>query len=81
MTIADQTLEQLAGRTSILARQRADHARLDRIMARARETVETGGVAHQVALRAVAQLVFTHASPRSPCCSPPRARSCPRGTR
>ena len=36
-TIADQTLEHLGGRTSILARQRADHARLDRLMARARD--------------------------------------------
>jgi hemerythrin superfamily protein len=61
VTIADQTLSQLGGRSSILARQRADHAQLDRLMARARETVETGGVAHQVALRAVARLVFTHA--------------------
>jgi hypothetical protein len=41
--------------------QRADHARLDRLMARARATVDSGGVAHQVALRAVARLVFTHA--------------------
>jgi hypothetical protein len=56
-----QTLPELAGRTSILARQRADHARLDRLIARARETAEAGGIAHQVALRALARLVFTHA--------------------
>jgi hemerythrin superfamily protein len=60
-TIADQTLEELAGRISILARQRADHARLDRLIAQARKTAETGGIAHQVTLRALAQLVFTHA--------------------
>jgi hypothetical protein len=60
-SIADQTVEQLGGRTSILARQRADHARLDRLMARARETEAVGGAAHAVALRAVARPVFTHA--------------------
>ena len=48
-----------AGR--LTTRQRADHARLDRLMARARDNLETGGVAHQAALRAVARLVFTHA--------------------
>jgi hypothetical protein len=60
-TIGDQSLAKLGGRASILARQRADHARLDRLMARARETAAAGGIAHQVALRAVARLVFTHA--------------------
>jgi hemerythrin superfamily protein len=79
VTIADQILGQLAGRTSILARQRADHARLDRLMARARETVETGGVAHQVALRAVARLVFTHAFAEEAVLFPAARRVLPEG--
>ena len=78
-TIADQTLEELGGRTSILARQRADHARLDRLMARARETVETGGIAHQVALRAVARLVFTHAFAEESVLFPAARRVLPEG--
>jgi hypothetical protein len=32
VTIADQPLAQLGGRTSTPARQRADHARLDRLL-------------------------------------------------
>lgn len=60
-SVADQTVAQLGGRTSILARQRGDHARLARLIARARETEADGGTAHAVALRAVARLVFTHA--------------------
>ena len=79
MTIADQTLEHLAGRSSILARQRADHARLDRLMARARETAEVGGIAHQVALRAVARLVFTHAFAEDAVLFPAARRALPEG--
>jgi hypothetical protein len=54
-------VEQLGGRSSILVKQRADHARLDRLMDRARFTLTAGGREHMVALRAVARLVFTHA--------------------
>lgn len=60
-TIAHQSIEQLGGRPSILAKQRADHARLDRLMDRARATRAAGGREHAAALRAVARLVFTHA--------------------
>jgi Hemerythrin HHE cation binding domain len=60
-TIAHQSVEQLGGESSILAKQRADHARLDRLMDRARATRAAGGREHAVALRAVARLVFTHA--------------------
>src|SRR3954447_16865159 len=60
-TIAHQSVEQLGGRSSILAKQRADHARLDRLMDRARATRAAGGREHAAALRAVARLVFTHA--------------------
>ena len=78
-TIADQSLERLGGRTSILARQRADHARLDRLMARARVTVQEGGIAHQVALRAVARLVFTHAFAEESVLFPAARRVLPEG--
>jgi hemerythrin superfamily protein len=78
-TIADQTVEQLGGRTSILARQRADHARLDRLMQRARDTEKQGGVAHQVALRAVARLVFTHAFAEESVLFPAARRVLPEG--
>jgi hemerythrin superfamily protein len=54
-------VEQLGGRSSILVKQRADHARLDRLMDRARFTLTAGGREYMVALRAVARLVFTHA--------------------
>jgi hemerythrin superfamily protein len=78
-TIADQTVEQMGGRSSILARQRADHTRLDRLMARARETVEQGGIVHQVALRAVARLVFTHAFAEESVLFPAARRVLPEG--
>jgi len=78
-TIADQSLERLGGRTSILARQRADHARLDRLMARARTTAQEGGIAHQVALRAVARLVFTHAFAEESVLFPAARRVLPEG--
>jgi hypothetical protein len=78
-SIADQTIEQLGGRMSILARQRADHARLARLMARARETEATGGTAHAVALRAVARLVFTHAFAEEAVLFPATRRVLPEG--
>ena len=78
-TIADQSVKRLGGRTSIQARQRADHTRLDRLMARARETVQEGGIAHQVALRAVARLVFTHAFAEESVLFPAARRVLPEG--
>jgi hemerythrin superfamily protein len=78
-TIAHQTLAELAGRTSILARQRSDHTRLDQLMTRARQTVEEGGIAHQVALRAVARLVFTHAFAEESVLFPAARRVLPEG--
>jgi hemerythrin superfamily protein len=78
-TIADQPLAQLGGRTSILARQRADHARLDELMDRARATEATGGTAHAVALRALARLVFTHAFAEESVLFPAARRVLPEG--
>jgi hypothetical protein len=60
-TIADQSVAQMGGRTSILTRQRADHEELHRLIGRARATREQGGVEHARTLRALARLVFTHA--------------------
>jgi hemerythrin superfamily protein len=77
--IAEQSLAQLGGRTSILARQRADHARLDRLMARARATEHADPRAHAVALRAVARLVFTHAFAEEAVLFPAARRALPEG--
>lgn len=78
-SIADRTVEQLGGRASILYRQRADHERLDRLMARARETEPVGGTTHAVALRAVARLVFTHAFAEEAVLFPVARRVLPEG--
>jgi hemerythrin superfamily protein len=78
-SIAGRSVAQLGGRTSILARQRADHERLDRLMARARVTEPTGGTTHAVALRAVARLVFTHAFAEEAVLFPAARRALPDG--
>jgi hypothetical protein len=78
-SIAGQSIEQLGGRRSILARQRADHERLSRLMAGARATEEAGGRAHAVALRAVARLVFTHAFAEEAVLFPAARRALPQG--
>lgn len=78
-SIADQTVAQLGGRTSILARQRADHARLARLIARARATEAHGGIVHAVVLRAVARLVFTHAFAEEAVLFPAARQALPEG--
>jgi hypothetical protein len=78
-SIAEQTLAQLGGRTSILARQRDDHARLDRLMARARATEDAHPRAPAAALRAVARLVFTHAFAEEAVLFPAARRALPDG--
>ena len=79
LSIADQTVEQLGGRWSILARQRADHARLARLMERTRATEEAGGREHTAALRALARLVFTHAFAEEAVLFPAARRALPEG--
>jgi hemerythrin superfamily protein len=79
MTIADQRMGQLGGRLSILARQRADHEKLDALMARARATLDEGGTAHSRALRAMARLVFTHAFAEEAVLFPAARRALPEG--
>jgi hemerythrin superfamily protein len=78
-SIAGQPVADLGGRTSILARQRADHQRLDRLMARARATASGDVRAHAVALRAVARLVFTHAFAEEAVLFPAARRALPEG--
>jgi hemerythrin superfamily protein len=78
-TIAGQGLDQLGGRLSILARQRADHEKLDALMARARATLDEGGTEHARALRAMARLVFTHAFAEEAVLFPAARRVLPEG--
>lgn len=58
-TIKDQTVERLGGRRSILARQRRDHAELDRLM----DDYQAlgAGEERERILREIVQLVFSHA--------------------
>jgi hemerythrin superfamily protein len=62
-----------------VARQRADHARLDRLMQQARSTEARGGTDHAVALRAIARLVFTHAFAEESVLFPAARRALPEG--
>ena len=57
-SIADQTVEQLGGPGSVLARQRRDHVELDALLQRLRAT--TGAEQDEVLTR-VCRLVFSHA--------------------
>jgi hemerythrin superfamily protein len=78
-SIARQDDAALGGPLSILTLQRRDHVRLDRLMDRARATLATGGVEHEVALRAVARLVFTHAFAEEAVLFPAARRVLPEG--
>ena len=57
-SIAHQSVPELGGRTSVLQRQRADHARLHRLVQQARERE---GEQQQETLTAICRLVFPHA--------------------
>jgi hemerythrin superfamily protein len=78
-SIAHQSVADLGGPSSILTLQRNDHVRLARLMDRARATLPTGGATHQVALRAVARLVFTHAFAEEAVLFPAARRALPEG--
>ncbi|MFD5271640.1 hemerythrin domain-containing protein [Streptomyces sp. NPDC058335] len=58
-TIAEQTVEELGGRESILARQRRDHVEMDRLMSE-HQTMADGEGRERV-LKEIVQLVFSHA--------------------
>jgi hemerythrin superfamily protein len=57
-SIADQTIEELGGPGSVLALQRADHIRLDRLL---RELDGSTGAAQEEVLTRIDRLVFSHA--------------------
>ncbi|WP_134740679.1 hemerythrin domain-containing protein [Nocardioides sp. 503] len=57
-SLADQSVEQLGGPWSVLARQKRDHVRLDRLL---QELEGTSGSAQERVLHAIARLVFPHA--------------------
>jgi hypothetical protein len=57
-TLADQTVEQMGGRLSVLTRQKADHVRLDRML---EQLPRTDGHAREDLLRRISRLVFSHA--------------------
>ncbi|MDL5199308.1 hemerythrin domain-containing protein [Streptomyces sp. ALI-76-A] len=58
-TIAEETVEQLGGPDSVLARQRRDHAEMDRLM-KAYDAQGEGGDREGL-LKELVQLVFSHA--------------------
>ena len=57
-SIADQTVEELGGPSSVLVRQRTDHVELDRLL---HELDGTTGTAQERVLRKIDRLVFSHA--------------------
>ena len=57
-SLADQDLRDLGGRLSVLARQKSDHARLDRMLD---ELSSARGEAEQELLNRICRLVFSHA--------------------
>jgi hemerythrin superfamily protein len=57
-SIADQSVEELGGPGSVLARQRRDHVRLDRLLS---ELDGATGVEQEELLQRVNRLVFSHA--------------------
>ncbi len=57
-SIADQTVEELGGAGSVLARQRRDHVELDRLL---HELDGTTGRAQEEVLTRIDRLVFSHA--------------------
>jgi hemerythrin superfamily protein len=57
-SIADQTIDELGGRGSVLVRQRNDHLELDRLL---HELDGTTGTEQERVLRRIDRLVFSHA--------------------
>ena len=57
-SLAGQTVEELGGPGSVLARQRADHEELDRLL---HELDGTTGAAQEAGLTRIDRLVFRHA--------------------
>ena len=57
-SIAEQTVEELGGRHSLLARQRRDHQQLDSLL---HELERSAGTAQEEVLQRINRLVFSHA--------------------
>jgi hypothetical protein len=57
-SIAEQTVEELGGRTSVLARQRRDHIKLNKLL---EQLQQTRGTAQDEVLTRIWRLVFRHA--------------------
>ncbi|MDK1342888.1 hemerythrin domain-containing protein [Streptomyces sp. 378] len=70
-------MEQLGGPGSVLARQRRDHAEMDRLMERYR--ILTDGAERERVLKEVVQLVFSHAFAEETVLWPAVRRSVPDG--
>ncbi|MER7576192.1 hemerythrin domain-containing protein [Streptomyces sp. NPDC126514] len=77
VTIKDQTMEQLGGPDSVLARQRRDHAEMNRLMDRY-QTLPDGEDRERV-LQTTVQLVFSHAFAEETVLWPAVRRSVPGG--
>ena len=58
-SIADQTIEELGGPGSVLARQRQDHIDLDRLL---HQLDGSTGAAQEEVLTRIDRLVFSHAN-------------------
>ncbi|GAA2442846.1 hemerythrin domain-containing protein [Streptomyces glaucus] len=76
-SIAEQTVEELGGPDSVLARQRRDHVEMDRLMDRYR-ALEDGEERERV-LKETVQLVFSHAFAEETVLWPAVRRSVPDG--
>ncbi|MEU0332454.1 hemerythrin domain-containing protein [Streptomyces sp. NPDC006193] len=77
-TIRDQSLQQLGGRASVLARQRRDHDEIDRLMDRYRSGDAQD---RERTLKEIVQLVFSHAFAEETVLWPAVRRSVPDGER
>jgi hemerythrin superfamily protein len=75
-SIAQQTVAELGGRSSVLHRQRADHARLHLLM---REACERDGDVQQDVLTEICRLVFPHAFAEESVLWPAARRALPDG--
>ena len=75
-SIADQTVEELGGPGSVLARQRRDHVRLDRLLD---QLDDTTGRAQEDVLHRINRLVFTHACAEETVLWPVLRRTLPDG--
>ena len=75
-SIADQTVEELGGSGSVLARQRRDHVELDRLL---HELDGATGSAQEEVLRRIDRLVFSHAFAEETVLWPVLRRTAPDG--